>query len=160
MVYQNIKHFLTDLQKKHDPIGYHLARQARRAAECAVDKGILKASELSHKGKIHNPTLLTFSTAKSTTLSEKSSIFDALRNNQTWKEIRPQLAGKSEKFQERLCEIVCQLKDSDINCFRFKNLADAMKEDVRAIKNRISQLRKNRISQKEIIPTTQFEKLR
>lgn len=130
IVYQNIKNFITDQQKKHDPIGYYVAHNAKQAIQCAIDNGIIKvASGLNHKGKVHNPTLLFYSSQ--TTASEQEQIVKVLRNNSTWMEIRQKLAGKSEKVHERLCDIICQLQNSGINCFRFKSLVDAMKEDVR-----------------------------
>jgi hypothetical protein len=164
LVVRNIKQFITEKQRKHDPLGYNVAHHARDAVQCAIDKGILKASGLTHKGKVYNRTLLssgsaaqssddtqkparyqrpsrftttlcrtTLSSTNSTTLSEQGRIFEVLHDNQKWKDIRHKLAGKSEKVQERLCEIVCQLIKSGINCFRFENLVNAMKEDVRAI---------------------------
>jgi len=131
LVVRNIKQFITEKQRKHDPLGYNVAHHARDAVQCAIDKGIIKASGLTHKGKVYNRTLL--SSTNSTTLSKQERIFEVLHDNQKWKEIRHKLAGKSEKVQELLCEIVCQLIESGVNCFRFENLVNAMKEDVRAI---------------------------
>jgi hypothetical protein len=137
LIFLNIHHFISHLQRTYDSLGYAVAIHARNAIQCAIDKGIFVPSELNNKGKVGNKTLLTVSTSDfSITLSETNQILEVLRNHPIWKEIQLKLAGKSQKVQEFLCEIVCQLTESNILCFRFKNLVDAMKEDVRIAKEK------------------------
>jgi DNA-binding transcriptional regulator YiaG len=136
LVFRNINWFITHLQKT-DRLGYYVALHAIDAVQCAIDKGIFVPTELNHKGKVGNKTLLTVSSSDtSTTPSENAFILEVLRNNPSWKDIRLKLAGKTQSVQEPLCEIICQLTESGILCFRFKALVDAMKEDVRVAKDK------------------------
>ena len=137
LIFRNINYFISNLQRKNDPLGYNVAQQAKNAIHCAIDKGIFAPSDLNHDGNVSNKTLLTiYSFDTSITPSEKAFILEVLRNNPTWKDIRLKLAGKSQTVQEPLCQIVCQLTEAGILCFRFNVLVDAMKEDVRVAKDK------------------------
>jgi hypothetical protein len=132
LVRQNIHFFVTNLRRKTDPVGYAVAQNAKDAIQRAMARGVITSNQL----KINNNTQLTFFSSGSTTLSEKDAISEALHHNSAWtKDIQLKLSSQKNKEQvrERFCECVCQLRNSDIGCFRFKRLVDAMKEDVRAL---------------------------
>lgn len=132
LIFLNIRYFVSNIQKKNDSLGHAVAQHARDAVQCAIDKGILVPSELNYKGKVGNKTLLTASSSNtSITPLEKSAILKVLSQNKVWADIRLKLAGKSQAVQEPLCEIICQLTKSDVLCFQFKTLVNAMKEEVR-----------------------------
>jgi len=146
LIFLNIKYFVSNLQKKNDPVGHAVAQHAKQATQRAIEKGIFTPTGLNNKEEVDNQTLLTVSSSNPSTTSEKEQILEILYNNSTnptWKDIRLKLAGKDKTVQGPLCEIICQLTKSGISCFRFKALADAMKEDVRALKEKDMAARKN-----------------
>jgi len=130
LVLRNITHFLNELQRKCDPVGSAIFTYVKGALQCAIDSGILKCS--NNDKKIHNETLLIFSSFYSSTHSDKEQILEVLRHNRRWKDIRLKLAAAgNQDVQQPLYEIICQLVDSNIQCFWFKSLVDAIKEEVR-----------------------------
>jgi hypothetical protein len=132
LVRQNIHFFVTNLRRKTDPVGYAVAQNAKDAIQRAMARAVIT----SNQQEINNNTQLTFSSSGSTTLSEKDAISEALHHNSAWtKEIQLKLSSQKndEQVRECFCECVCQLRNSDIGCFRFKSLVDVMKEDVRAL---------------------------
>ncbi|MEN8217513.1 MAG: hypothetical protein ABFS56_14315 [Pseudomonadota bacterium] len=129
LIFRNINYFLTEQQSRHDPIGYSVAVNAQKAVQQAVELGELIAQDLDKNGQINNNTLLTFSSAQST--GNESSLSDGLRRNKAWADIRLKLVRRSETAQESLYEIVCQLPESGIKRFQFKDLVNIMTNDVR-----------------------------
>ncbi len=133
LVFQNIHFFVTKLRKKADPVGYAIAQNTKNAIQAAIALNVITANKL----KINNKTLLTFSSlSDSTILSRKNALSKTLRNNKRWtKEFLLELSkqNNTEEVKELFVNIICQLKQFGISRFYFKDLVDAVKEDVRAI---------------------------
>ena len=125
LIFQNVEWFVTDCQKRFDPIGYAVWQNVMGAVEHAIKSGKLTATGLDKKGKICNATLLTC--LASTILSEKS-LNKILCKNKEWLNIRLKLVWNDKRVYGKLGDVVCDL---GLNEVKFKDLVDVMKKEVR-----------------------------
>lgn len=133
LVITHLRHFLTDRQKHHDPLGYRLYEilcQAVRGAVEAEDLHVLRGTP-----KIRNETILGASPQSDP--ASTAPISDLRPFVARWNDsllpgivIAERVARRhiTESLQGRLTE----LEADGITGFRFKDLLDALKEDVRA----------------------------
>ncbi len=132
----NIRTVLGELQEKNDRIGQAVYKNTNTAVLHLIEVGFLeiRSWRLLWRTKIHNETLLAFSTSDSKKPSDKNHILKVLHQMSlaAWNiGIQLKLTKKSKKTLEPLCEIFCKLRKSGIQCFKFKSLVDAIKKDVR-----------------------------
>jgi hypothetical protein len=144
-VLQNLKLFVMDLRRTKDSVGYNVAINAKLGFQHAIDRKIINSDD---QDEIDNNTQFTFSECP-TTPSDENSISEVLSQTEAWtntfklkmsKQMRRRRESEKEfkdSFQREIgdpfCEMLKQLNNSGINCFRFKNMVDAMKEDVRRV---------------------------
>jgi hypothetical protein len=131
IIFNNIKHFLTERQQKRDPIGYAVAENVRSAIELAIENNILIAEGLK-QNKVCNRTLLSFTSEASPKIANQLAL-KAILSSPLWLEIRFQFIQQCKKAQEKLYqELIALLPQKySIDHFRFKELAEVMKDDVR-----------------------------
>lgn len=130
----NIKNFLTELQQKQDRVGYAVGSNVNNAIKQLIEENpeIIRAQKLSN-GKLDNKTVLTFLPADPTSdISDEKSLWDAIRHHTDWLMVRFEMLRISEKAQEKLSKIVCQLANCDIRSFRYHDLINLLKNDARA----------------------------
>lgn len=137
LVVQNIHWFLQRLRQKNDPTGYAVAQNTKQAVKTAISKDIITANQ-PPENQINNQTLLAFGAFSSIPNSGKNAISKALSDNPDWRhgnELKLKLSRqlRSEEVKKQFFQIICQLKNAKIMQFLFKNLVDAIKEDVRAV---------------------------
>lgn len=129
LIFLNIRNFLHDVQRRHDPLGYRLFELLHGALTRLLDDGILQV--VSGETKIRNQTVLAFSPLAEVRAS-KEQLDDAAR---AWNdELMPELvtAWVKDDLIGELARRVTTLADSGVEAFRFQDLIDALKEDARA----------------------------
>jgi hypothetical protein len=130
LVLLNIRHFLHERQKVHDPLGFRIFELLQTAVEEAVSSGALHV--LACARKIRNDTLLGFHPAAE--LPATTADWEQIVRR--WNdELMPalitartrQLTAVVRRLRERLLE----LPERGIEAFRFKDLLDPLKRDAR-----------------------------
>jgi hypothetical protein len=131
LVLLNIRHFLHERQREHDPLGFRIFELLQTAVEEAVACGALHL--LAGDRKIRNDTRLGFAPAAELPPAPADLEPIVMRWND---ELMPALItaqGRQQpvvvqKLQERLLE----LPRHGVEAFRFKDLLDPLKRDTRA----------------------------
>lgn len=128
-----VRHFLTDRQKHHDPLGYRLFEMS-----CAVVRGSVAAQELHvlrGTPAIRNETIL--GAVPDADPAQASSVERLRPLVARWNDaLLPDLItaerAARRKVSENLRDRLLDLEAEGVVVFRFKDLLDALKEDVRA----------------------------
>lgn len=135
-VFLNVRHFLYERQKHCDPLGFRTFEILRSAVQVALATGDLRASgEGGGDSTIKNATVLRFAAAdEAAPLASPASLGEAARR---WSDeffprlVTAQRAGR-EKTVAALAASLGELADRGIGAFRFKDLLDALKPEVRS----------------------------
>ncbi len=148
MVIKNVGNFLTELQKKADPLGYRVFGRLRQAAELAVESGrlfVLKkkseeekptrarpAQKKTKKHSLHNNSLIGFEPTAAPTATP-ADLGESVRR---WNdELLPRLItaeGRAVPREvRRLAEKLTTLRDADVTAFCLGDLAAELKSDIR-----------------------------
>ncbi len=132
LVVLNLKHFLTHLQRKTDPIGYRVYEVAYSAIGKAVAAGNLHC--LSDHDRIRNDTVLGFSRRSDPQHHASSSEIEA--HVPAWNEdLLPELItarGRGvTKVVSNLRDHIVALKSHGVAAFRFGDLVLPLKHDIR-----------------------------
>lgn len=130
LVLLNIRHFLHERQKAHDPLGFRIFELLQNAVEDALSSGALHV--LAGDKKIRNDTLLGFHPAAPLQPTPGDWEQIVLRWND---ELMPALVTARTRQQtvvvRQLRERLLSLPQRGIEAFRFKDLLDPLKKDVR-----------------------------
>lgn len=126
-----LKHFLTDLQRKADPIGYRVYEVFRTSVERAVDSKDVHV--LSRGERIRNDTVLGFSPAADPATAT-ADLSAAVRG---WSDdLLPHLitgrARQMSRIYGNLCRHVLALHDEGVAVFLFGDVVRPLQQDVRA----------------------------
>ncbi|HKV12873.1 MAG TPA: hypothetical protein VJ725_32315 [Thermoanaerobaculia bacterium] len=130
LVLLNVRHFLHERQREHDPLGFRIFELLQAAVEEALASGALHL--LAGDRKIRNDTLLGFHPAAELPPAPADLEPIVLRWND---ELMPALITARTRQQaavvRRLQERLLELPRHGIEAFRFKDLLDPFKRDVR-----------------------------
>jgi len=130
LVLLNIRHFLHERQRIHDPLGFRIFELLRAAVEEALSSGELHV--LAGDGKIRNDTLLGFRPGAEPQTPPADLEPIVLRWND---ELMPALIIARTRQQtavvRQLRECLLELPRRGIEAFRFKDLLDPLKRDAR-----------------------------
>jgi hypothetical protein len=131
LVILNIRHFLHDRQKAHDPLGYRVFEVAWAAIEQARTAGALHV--IGGDPRVRNDTLLSFDPAAAAAPPPPSALRSwAARIDD---ELLPEVVTASGRRQEQVAAEVASrltaLRHAGVISFRFKELVDELKRDVR-----------------------------
>lgn len=130
LVLLNVRHFLHERQRVHDPLGFRIFEMLQAAVEEALSSGALHL--LAGDRKIRNDTLLGFHPAAELPSAPADLEPIVLRWND---ELMPALITARTRQQaavaRRLRERLLELPRHGIEAFRFKDLLDPFKRDVR-----------------------------
>lgn len=130
LVLLNIRHFLHERQRAHDPLGFRIFEMLQAAVEDAVTSGALHV--LAGDKKIRNDTLLGFDPAAELPSTPPDLEPIVLRWND---ELMPALITARTRQQaavvRQLRGCILELPQRGIETFRFKDLLDPLKRDVR-----------------------------
>jgi len=130
LVLLNIRHFLHECQKAHDPFGFRIFELLQSAVEDALSSGALHV--LAGDKKIRNDTLLGFHPAaplQSTPVDWEQVVL-------YWNDVlMPALVTARTRQQtavvRQLRDCLLELPQRGIEAFRFKDLLDPLKRDAR-----------------------------
>jgi hypothetical protein len=130
LVLLNIRHFLHERQREHDPLGFRIFELLQSAVEDAISSEALYV--LAGDKKIRNDTLLSFHPAAPLQSTPADWEQIVLRWND---ELMPALVTARTRQQtavvRRLRECLLELPKRGIEAFRFKDLLDPLKRDAR-----------------------------
>jgi hypothetical protein len=130
LVFLNIRHFLHERQKEHDPLGSQVFEVLQSAVRLAVEEGDLRVIE--GDAGVRNDTVLGFGGgARSSSLREKAPALVARWNDELLPDLVTLRGQRQETVVRRLRERLSDLRREGIEAFRFKDLVDPLKNDVR-----------------------------
>src|SRR4029077_4790088 len=126
LVLLNIRHFLHERQKAHDPLGFQIFELLQTAVAEAVASGSLHV--LGGDGKVRNDTLLGFApTAEPRPVSLEMDTIATRWND----ELLPALITSRSRQQtvavERLLRQLLELPRDGVEAFRFRDLLEPLK---------------------------------
>jgi hypothetical protein len=130
LVLRNVKNFLHERQREHDPVGFRIFERLKEALVAAVERRILYI--LGGDPRIRNNTVLGFEP----TTALRVPALDLGPIVMPWNdELLPDLVtarGRKEAAAlERLEQLLLELPRCGVPCFRFKDLVDPLKSDAR-----------------------------
>ncbi len=130
LVLLNVRHFLHERQKEHDPLGYQVFEALRATVRDAVATGRLHV--LAGDERVRNDTLLGFASAATPppATMDLSSLVERW-NDTLFVELLGRRVGRQPGVHERLLEHLLALPDQGVQAFRFKSLVDPLKHDAR-----------------------------
>jgi hypothetical protein len=132
LVFLNVRHFLHERQKEHDPLGSQVFEVLQSAVRKAVSEGELHV--LAGDPRVRNETVLGFrldaDTAALVSADFRSRV--ALWNDGLLPDLVTLRGRRQEEVVQRLRERLADLRDDGAEAFRFKDLIDPLKADVRA----------------------------
>lgn len=127
LIRTNIKHFLTEKQKKGDPIGYAVAGNVKAAVQESLQNNMMFAHPENSLG---NNTVLTCSKTPDIPI-DKSQLRKIIHRFQDWGTLRLQLVQQNQKARKKLTEILSQLSKYGILSVQYGDLMKIIKEDCR-----------------------------
>lgn len=135
LVLLNVRHFLHERQREHDPFGFRIFELLHAAVGEAVAAGELHL--LAGSRKVRNDTLLSFDPAAEPPAGPSDLSADLSAIVASWNDrLMPDLVTARTRQQaavlRQLRELVLELPRHGIEVFRFKDLLDPLKIDARA----------------------------
>jgi hypothetical protein len=132
LVVLNVRHFLHERQKEHDPIGSQVFAVLHAAVALAVAAGELR--RLAGSASIRNDTVLGFEEGMDFSGRGRPEVaaIVARWNDVLLPDLVTSRGHRQEEVVRRLRERLPDLLREGIGTFRFKDLVDPLKADVRA----------------------------
>jgi hypothetical protein len=131
LVVLNIRHFLHERQKEHDPVGSQVFEVLRSAVRTALAAGELYL--LAGNERVRNDTVLSFSASAGAAATAREGIATLVArwNDELLPDLVTQRGQQQEEVVRRLRERLPELRREGFEGFRFKDLVDPLKADVR-----------------------------
>jgi hypothetical protein len=130
LVLRNVKNFLHERQREHDPVGYRVFERLKGALADAVSRQAVYV--LGGDPRIRNNTVFGFAPATELRLTALDLWPIVVRWND---KLLPGLVtarGREETaVLKRLDQLLLELPHHGVHCFRFKDLVDPLKSDAR-----------------------------
>lgn len=131
LVSLSVRNFVHERQKENDPIGSQVFEVLRSAVRKAVEERELEV--IAGDEKIRNDTVLAFlRAAVPVEAREKLASLAAAWNDELLPDLITLRGQKQEEVVQRLCARLKDLRTEGIEAFRFKDVVDPLKADVRA----------------------------
>ncbi len=130
LIFLNIRNFLHEIQKRHDPLGFRIFELVHSAVGRLLADGVLHV--LDGDPKIRNHTVLGFSAWND---PQQARGVDLHRQVEAWTdELLPELvtAWSKDDVLARLETMIARLPDDGVEVFRLRDLIEPLKDDVRA----------------------------
>ncbi|HEX6901116.1 MAG TPA: hypothetical protein VF789_15435 [Thermoanaerobaculia bacterium] len=133
LIFLNIRHFLHERQKQHDPIGFQVFEVLQSAVRLAIDEGELRVLAAG-EDKVRNDTVLGFADGMDLPGQGRAELASLVArwNDELLPDLVTLRGRRQEEVVQRLRERLPDLREEGIYTFRFKDLVDPMKADVRA----------------------------
>lgn len=134
LVSLSVRHFVHERQKENDPIGSQVFEVLQSAVRRAVEERGLEV--ISGDEKIRNDTVLAFRPSGGSPVPaqdrEKLASLAAVWNDELLPDLVTLRGQKQEEVVQRLRQRLRDLQAEGIEAFRFKDLVDPLKADVRS----------------------------
>lgn len=132
LIFLNIRHFLHERQKEHDPLGSQVFEVAQSAVRAAVDARELRV--LEGDARVRNDTVLSFGPGAEDARANRDRFpsIVARWNDELLPDLVTLRGRRQEDVVRRLRERLPDLRREGVEVFRFKDLVDPLKADVRA----------------------------
>ena len=131
LIFLNIRHFLHERQKEHDPLGSQVFEVLRSAVRLAVAEGALHV--LSGDEGVRNDTVLGFSPGAATPAAAREGLAALVPswNDDLLPDLVTLRGQRQEEVVRRLRDRLPDLRREGFAVFRFKDLIDPLKADAR-----------------------------
>jgi hypothetical protein len=131
LIFLNIRHFLHERQREHDPLGSQVFEVLRSAVRMAIAEGTLHV--LSGDEEIRNDTVLSFSPGATAPAAAREGIAALVIpwNDDLLPDLVTLRGQRQEEVVRRLREKLPELEREGFTVFGFKDLVDPLKADVR-----------------------------
>jgi hypothetical protein len=128
----NVRHFVFERQRAHDPLGYRLYEVLAGAVERLLAAGRLHL--LSGGPKVRNETLLGFTPGTGARLASAEELARAASawNDELLERLLAPAGGDRSPGAERVAQRLAELPQRGIAAFRFGDLLEPWKRDARA----------------------------
>ena len=129
LVFVNIRHFLHDTQRFHDPFGFRVFEIARAAVSKLTQEKVLAV--LGGDPKIANTTVLGFRAGNGVTQLQAVDLREQVTS---WNDrLMPELALSWHRGQvvDVLAALLCRLPEDGVEVFWFRGLVEPLKSDAR-----------------------------
>ncbi|HEV2845579.1 MAG TPA: hypothetical protein VG477_12080 [Thermoanaerobaculia bacterium] len=132
LVFLNLRHFLHERQKEHDPLGSQVFEVLQSAVRSAVAAGDLYV--LTGDPRVRNETILGFHPGAEPVSPEHADLpfLVARWNDDLLPDLVTLRGRRQEEVVQRVRERLSDLRGEGFEAFRFKDLIDPLKADVRA----------------------------
>ncbi len=131
LVLLNVRHFLHERQREHDPLGFQVFEIAHTAVRNAIDQGALHV--LAGDPRVRNDTLLGFDPSPESQETPRELGPIVVRwNDDLMPDLVTARGRDQEKVIDRLQEDLQELPVQGIRSFRFRSMLDPLKYDARA----------------------------
>jgi hypothetical protein len=146
LIYLNVKRFILERQKKHDPIGYSAFKNLEAVLEkMAADKQV--SAEQRVEGRLRNESLVLFPSGER--IASREQLEEALSTGPQWDQALPRQVKIGEGAQRLLLASLTTLPEAGVAAFRLGDLVNVLKDRVRHI-----HAQRNRPSDSEVVPET------
>jgi hypothetical protein len=131
LVFLNVRHFLHERQREHDPLGAQVFQVLQAAVRAAVAAGEL--SVLAGDARIRNDTVLGLSPDADPATAPGADLraLAARWNDDLLPDLVTLRGRRQEEVVQRLRRHLADLWGADVTAFRFKDLIDPLKADAR-----------------------------
>jgi len=131
LVFLNVRHFLHERQKEHDPLGSQVFEVLQSAVRRAVAAGELHV--LAGDPRVRNDTVLGFRAGADPQPAVRDlRVLVARWNDELLPDLVTLRGRRQEEVVERLRGRLAELSAGAAGAFRFKDVIDPLKADVRA----------------------------
>jgi len=130
LVFLAIRNFLHEAQKRHDPLGFRVFQMAQSAVLRLLEEGRLH--RLGGDARVRCDTVLAFTPWSAPDLCQGVDLRPQVESWNAWLLHDLIAAHHREPVVERLAEAVASLTKEGFEVFRFRDLVEPLKADVRA----------------------------
>ena len=130
LIFLNIRHFLYEAQRRHDPLGFRIFEVLQAAVLSLLEAGVLRV--LAGDAKVRNDTVLGFTAWGD---PQAASGLDLRPQAEAWNsQLLPELitARSKDDVRRRLESLIATLPGEGVEVFGFGDLIEPMKDDARA----------------------------
>jgi hypothetical protein len=130
LISRNVKNFLLERQRRHDPLGYAVFGNVKGAAVDGVAANEIVLEDLD-RGKIYNETVLRFTGGRPGAAAAPELIQNAVRTATGWAQALRSLTESTEEGRTWVLGFIRQLREAGVTAIRCGDLIAAVASRVR-----------------------------